>query len=97
MIRRKREYHTSELIKTLAKVYKFDNIITSFKIKSFFKEYFDEALFSEIEKITIKDKKLTIKINSPLLKNDFQMRKSFYLKKILDNIDNLEITDIHII
>lgn len=95
-MRKKREFHTSELIKSLAKIYGFEDILLSFKIKDFFQNYFDTSLFSEIESVRVKNNILTLKIKSPLLKNDFRMRKNFYLKKISEEVD-LSLNDIIII
>ena len=63
-MRKKREFHSSELVKSLAKIYGFDV--------------------------------LSLKIKSPLLKNDFQMRKSFYINKISSEL-GIEITQIIIL
>lgn len=95
-MRKKREFHASELVKSLAKIYGFEDVLLSFKIKEFLHNYLDTALFSEIEKVRIKDNILMLKVKSPLLKNDFRMRKSFYIKKISEEVD-LSIIDIVII
>ena len=78
---KKREFQSSELVKSMAKIYGFEDVLTAFKIKDFLQEYLDEMLFNEIESVRIKNQILTLKIKSPLLKNDFRMRKSFYIKK----------------
>ena len=94
MIRRKkREFHSSELVKSLAKIYGFEEVLVSFKIRDFLKEYLDESLYNEIEQVRIKEGILTIKIKSPLLKNDFRLRKSFYINKISTSL-NIEISQI---
>ena len=77
---KKREFQSSELVKSMAKIYGFEDVLTAFKIKDFLQEYLDEMLFNEIESVRIKNQILTLKIKSPLLKNDFRMRKSFYRK-----------------
>lgn len=97
MKRKKREFNSSELVKTLSKIYGFDEVLTSFRVKDFLEEYLDKELYNEIESTQIKDKILFLKIKSPLLKNDFRMRKSFYLKKISDYIKEPLITDIQVI
>lgn len=97
MRQKKREFHSSELVQKLAKIYGFDDVLTSFKIKDFLQEYLDESLFSELELIEYRQKILKLKIKSPLLKNDFQLRKSFYLKKISERVENLQLSDIVII
>ena len=85
------------MVKSLAKIYGFEDVLTAFKIKDFLEEYLDEMLFNEIEGVRIKNQILTLKIKSPLLKNDFQMRKSFYIKKISQAVENVKITDLQII
>ena len=94
---KKREFQSSELVKSMAKIYGFEDVLTAFKIKDFLQEYLDEMLFNEIESVRIKNQILTLKIKSPLLKNDFQMRKSFYIKKISQAVENVKITDLQII
>ena len=94
---KKREFQSSELVKSLAKIYGFEDVLTAFKIKDFLQEYLDEMLFNEIESVRIKNQILTLKIKSPLLKNDFRMRKSFYIKKISEAVENIKITDLQII
>lgn len=94
---KKREFQSSELVKSMAKIYGFEDILTAFKIKDFLQEYLDEMLFNEIESVRIKNQILTLKIKSPLLKNDFRMRKSFYIKKISEAVENVKITDLQII
>ena len=81
MKKKKREYQSSELVKSFAKIYGFEGKLVAFEIKDFLEEYLDESLFREIKKVNIEDKCIIIKIDSPLLKHDFQMRKSFYLRK----------------
>ncbi len=94
---KKREFQSSELVKSMAKIYGFEDVLTAFKIKDFLQEYLDEMLFNEIESVRIKNQILTLKIKSPLLKNDFRMRKSFYIKKISEAVENIKITDLQII
>ena len=45
---KKREFQSSELVKSLAKIYGFEDVLTAFKIKDFLQEYLDEMLFNEI-------------------------------------------------
>jgi len=94
---KKREFQSSELVKSMAKIYGFEDVLTAFKIKDFLQEYLNEMLFNEIESVRIKNQILTLKIKSPLLKNDFRMRKSFYIKKISEAVENVKITDLQII
>ena len=94
---KKREFQSSELVKSMAKIYGFEDVLTTFKIKDFLQEYLNEMLFNEIESVRIKNQILTLKIKSPLLKNDFRMRKSFYIKKISEAVENVKITDLQII
>lgn len=82
-MKKEEKFHSSELVKQMAKIYGFEDILKSFKIKDFLREYLNEILFAQIESVKINGKILVIKIKSPLLKNDFKLRKSFYLAKIL--------------
>lgn len=84
MRRKKREYQSSELVKSFAKIYGFENKLIAFEVKDFLEDYLDESLFAEIVKVDLKDKILMIYVNSPLLKNDFRLKKSFFLKKFQD-------------
>ena len=81
MDKKKREYQSSELIKSFAKIYGFEEKLKAFEIKDFLEDYLSEDLFSEIESVNLKEQILIIRIKSPLLKNDFRMRKTFFLKK----------------
>lgn len=93
---KKREFHSSELIKKLAILYNFDDVLISFRIRDFLQQYLDETLYNEIEKVVFKDNILQLKIKSPLLRNDFHMRKSFYIKKISDELE-LDINELYLI
>jgi hypothetical protein len=94
---KKREFQSSELVKSFARIYGFEDKLLAFEIKDFLEEYLDESLFNEIESVNIEDKIIMIKINSPLLKNDFKMRKSFYLKKFQDKFGEEKFTDLQIL
>ena len=94
---KKREFQSSELVKSMAKIYGFEEVLMAFKIKDFLEEYLDEMLFNEIESVRIKNQILTRTIKSPLLKNDFQMRKSFYIKKISEAVEGVTLSDLKII
>ncbi|MCW3169540.1 hypothetical protein OMO38_13520 [Chryseobacterium sp. 09-1422] len=94
---RKREFQSSELVKSFARIHGFEDKLLAFEIKDFLDEYLDESLFNEINSVNIEDKIIVIKIDSPLLKNDFQMRKSFYLKKFQDKFGEDKFTDLQIL
>ena len=81
MSRKKREFQSSELLNSFAKIYGFEDKLKAFEIRDFLQSYLSDALFSEIDTVNLKEKVLVIRIKSPLLKNDFRMRKSFFLKK----------------
>ena len=53
----------------------------AFEVKDYLHEYLNDDLFQEIESVNLNRKVLQIKIKSPLLKNDFRMRKTFFLQK----------------
>lgn len=97
MKKKKREYQSSELVKYFAKIYGFENKLLAFEIKDFLEEYLDESLFSEIVSVDLKDKIIIIKISSPLLKNDFKMRRSFYLKKFQEKFGEDHFNDLQIL
>ena len=90
---KKREFQSSELVKSFARIHGFEDKLTAFEIKDFLEDYLDESLFMEIESVNLHQKIIQIKINSPLLKNDFKMRKSFYLKKFQDKFGEEKFTD----
>lgn len=95
-MKKKREYQSSELVKSFAKIYGFEDKLLAFEVKDFLEEYLDESLFSEIESVNLKNRVLSIKVKSPLLKNDFRMRKTFYLKKFQDKFGEKNFNDLQI-
>lgn len=94
---KKREFQSSELVKSFARIYGFEDKLLAFEIKDFLEEYLNESLFNEIKSVNIEDKIIIIKIDSPLLKNDFKMRKSIYLKKFQDKFGEEKFTDLQIL
>ncbi|MDQ1096614.1 MULTISPECIES: hypothetical protein [Chryseobacterium] len=97
MRKKKREYQSSELVKSFARVYGFEDKLLAFEIKDFLEDYLDESLFAEIISVNLAHKVISIRIGSPLLKNDFKMRKSFYLKKFQDQFGEEHFTDLQIL
>ncbi|WP_370899252.1 hypothetical protein [Chryseobacterium gossypii] len=97
MKKKKREYQSSELVRSFAKMYGFEDKLLAFEIRDFLEEYLDESLFNEIASVNIQDKVIIIKISSPLLKNDFKMRKNFYLKKFRDKFGEDQFSDLQIL
>ncbi len=97
MKKKKREFQSSELVKSFAKIYGFENKLLALDVKDFLENYLDESLFSEINSVDLKDKILIMKIGSPLLKNDFRMRKSFFLKKFQEEFGREKIQDLQIV
>lgn len=94
---KKREFQSSELVKSFARIHGFEHKLIAFEIKDFLEDYLDESLFSEIKSVNIENKCIIIKIDSPILKHDFQMRKSFYLKKFQDKFGEDKFNDIRIV
>lgn len=94
---KKREFQSSELVKSFARIHGFEDKLVAFEIKDFLEEYLDESLFQEIESVNLDHKIIQIKIKSPLLKNDFKMRKSFYLKKFQDKFGEEKFNDLLIL
>ncbi|WP_267402519.1 MULTISPECIES: hypothetical protein [unclassified Chryseobacterium] len=97
MKKKKREFQSSDLVKSFARIYGFEGKLVAFEIKDFLEEYLDESLFSEIKTVNIENKCIIIKIDSPLLKHDFQMRKSFYLKKFQAKFGEEKFNDLQIL
>ncbi|KQT23698.1 hypothetical protein ASG22_06550 [Chryseobacterium sp. Leaf405] len=94
---KKREFQSSELVKSFARIHGFEHKLVAFEIKDFLEDYLDESLFNEIKSVNIENKCIIIKINSSILKHDFQMRKSFYLKKFQDKFGSEKFTDLQIL
>lgn len=96
-MKKKREFQSSELVKSFAKIYGFEDKLLAIEVKDFLEEYLDESLFREIVSVNLKDKILFLKINSPLLKNDFRMRKSFFLKKFREKFGEDYFSDLQVL
>ena len=94
---KKREFQSSELVKSFARIHGFEDKLIAFDIKDFLEDYLDESLFQEIVSVNLDDKIIQIRISSPLLKNDFKMRKSFYLKKFQDKFGEEKFIDLQIL
>lgn len=94
---KKREFQSSELVKSFARIHGFEDKLIAFEIKDFLEDYLDESLFQEIISVNLVNKIIQIQINSPLLKNDFKMRKSFYLTKFQDKFGEDKFTDLQIL
>lgn len=94
---KKREFQSSELVKSFARIHGFEDKLVAFEVKDFLEDYLDESLFQEIVSVNLDDKIIQIRINSLLLKNDFKMRKSFYLKKFQDKFGEEKFIDLQIL
>ncbi|MCP2038766.1 hypothetical protein [Chryseobacterium sp. HSC-36S06] len=97
MKKKKREFQSSELVKSFARIHGFEDKLLAFEIKDFLSEYLSEALSNEIESVNLNKKILEIRIKSPLLKNDFRMRKTFFLNKFKEKFGEENITDLQIL
>ena len=97
MSKKKREFRSSELVKSFARIYGFEDKLLAFEVKDFLHEYLNDALFQEIESVNLEKKTLIIKIKSPLLKNDFRMRKTFFLNKFREKFPEADFTDLQIL
>ena len=95
-IRKKREFLSSELVQNFAKIYGFEDKLLAFEVQDFLEEYLDHELFNEVESVNLEQQILKIKIKSPLLRNDFQLRQSFYLKKFQDKFGAEKFTALQI-
>ncbi|MCC2589986.1 DUF721 domain-containing protein [Chryseobacterium sp. MFBS3-17] len=96
MARKKREFQSSELVRAFAKIHGFEDKLLAFEVKDFLHEYLSDDLFSEIESVNLKDKILEIRVKSPLLRNDFRMRKSFFLQKFQEKFGESAFTDLQV-
>ena len=97
MKKKKREFQSSELVKSFARIFGFEVKLLAFEVKDFLQEYLNGELFQEIESVNIKSDILEIKIKSPLLKNDFRMRKTFFLNKFQDKFPEAAFSDLLIL
>ena len=97
MKKKKREFQSSELVKSFARIYGFEDKLLAFEIKDFLSEYLSEALSNEIESVNLNKKILEIRIKSALLKNDFRMRKTFFLNKFKEKFGEENISDLQIL
>ena len=95
-MKKKREFQSSELVKSFARIYGFEDKLLAFEVKDFLNEYLNDELFREIEAVNLEQKILKIKIKSPMLKNDFRMRKSFFLKKFQEKFGAENFSDLQI-
>lgn len=95
--KKNREFQSSDLVKSFARIHGFEDKLVAFEIKDFLEDYLDESLFNEIQSVNIQYNIIVIRINSPLLKNDFKMRKSFYLKKFQDKFGAEKFNDLQIL
>jgi len=94
MKRKKREYQSSELVKSFARIYGFEDKLLAFEVKDLLHEYLNDDLFNEIESVNLNRKIIEIRVNSPLLKNDFRLRKSFYLSKFQEKFGAEHFSDL---
>jgi hypothetical protein len=96
-MKKRREYESSDLVKSFARIYGFEEKLKAFEVKDFLQNYLDDSLFQEIEQVNLHKKTLSICIKSPLIKNDFRLRKSFFLKKFNENFGENSFEDLVII
>ena len=96
-MKKKREFQSSELVKAFARIHGFEDKLLAFEVKDYLETYLDSSLFEEIISVNINRKVLEIKIASPLLKNDFRLRKTFFLNKFQQEFGENHITDLQIL
>ena len=97
MKKKNREFQSSDLVKSFARIYGFEDKLIAIRIKDFLEDYLDSLMFSEIESTNLKENILVLRVKSPLLKNDFRMRKSFFLKKFQELEGEEKISDLLIL
>lgn len=91
---KKREFQASELVHSLSKIYGFEEKLLALEIKKFLQNYLDENISSAIDNIYLSNGLVSIQIKSPLLKNDFRMRRSFYLERLQQTFGKEKISDL---
>lgn len=96
-MKKKREYQSSELVKAFAKIHGFEHKLLAFEVKDFLEDYLDAELFTEIGNVNLEKGVLSIQIKSPLLKNDFRLKKSFFLKKFQEKFGQEKFSDLVIL
>lgn len=97
MKKKRREFQSSELVKSFARIYGFEDKLVAIRIKDFLENYLDESLFSEIESVNLKESILVIRVKSALMKNDFRMKKTFFLNKFQALETEAKISDLLIL
>ena len=60
-MKKKREYQSSELVKSLPKFMVLKISFLALQVKDFLEDYLDQALFDEIESVNLKENILEIK------------------------------------
>ena len=93
-MKKKREFQSSELVKSFARIYGFEDKLLAFEVKDYLEDYLDSAMFAEIGNVNLEKGVLRIQVKSPLLKNDFRLRKSFFLKKFQDKFGAEKFSDL---
>ena len=94
MRKKNREFQSSDLVKSFAKIYGFEDKLIAIRIKDFLEDYLNSTMFSEIESVNLKETILVVRIKSPLLKNDLRLRKTCLLKKFQEIEGENKITDL---
>ncbi len=94
MRRKKREFQSSELVRAFAKIHGFEEKLLAFEVKDYLREYLNENLFNDIESVNLRNKILEIRVKSPLLRHDFQMRKTVYLTRFREEFGEDLFTDL---
>lgn len=95
--RRKREFQSSELLKSFAKLYGFEHKLFALEIKGFLLEMFGYQEYNGMISVNFINNILVMRLSNPMLRQDFQLRKSFFLRKIQDNFGDERIVDLEII
>lgn len=81
MKKRKREFTLNELLPKITKGTGFRNAENTAHIRAFLKEYLDSSLLREIQQVELSQGILTLRISSPLLRQDLRLRNEFFLTK----------------
>ena len=79
------DYNTNDIgsvIEKLLRAYGYDEQLKRIKVKEYFKELVGEQIAKKISNIYIKDKKMIVKIDSAVMRNELQYVKSELIKKV---------------
>lgn len=94
---KKRLFHSSDLVKVFQKSPEYEYRLFTFQVKDFLESKFSSAQFKEIHAIDYKPGILSIKVGSPLFRNDLRMQKKNLLTELQIKFPESSIVDLLIL